>query len=169
VSLGADDVMDPWYSLGTGNALDVAHMAVHVAHMTGRAEVDETFEMVTERAAAALGLGDRYGLAPGRPASFVVLQAADRFDAVRRRLPPRLGGQPRRGRRPGPAGGEHPDVARAGGGVRGVRPRPRRRRARGLTAVRVAVLSSSPRRDGNSRLLADAAAEGAAAAGHDVE
>jgi cytosine deaminase len=90
VSLGADDVMDPWYSLGTGNALDVAHMAVHVAHMTGRAEVDETFEMVTERAARALGLGERYGLAPGRPASFVVLQAADRFDAVRRRLPPRL-------------------------------------------------------------------------------
>ena len=35
--------------------------------------------------------------------------------------------------------------------------------------MRVAVLSSSPRRDGNSRLLADAAAEAAAAAGHDVE
>lgn len=35
--------------------------------------------------------------------------------------------------------------------------------------MRVAVLASSPRRDGNSRLLADAAAEGAAAAGHDVE
>jgi multimeric flavodoxin WrbA len=35
--------------------------------------------------------------------------------------------------------------------------------------VRVAVLASSPRRDGNSRLLADAAAAGAAAAGHDAE
>jgi cytosine deaminase len=90
VSLGADDVMDPWYSLGTGNALDVAHMAVHAAHMTGRAEVAETFEMVTERAARTMRLGERYGLAPGRPASFVVLQAGDRFDAVRRRLPPRL-------------------------------------------------------------------------------
>ena len=90
VALGADDVMDPWYPLGTGNALDVAHMAVHAAQMTGRAEVAETFEMVTERAARALGLGERYGLVPGRPASFVVLQATDRFDAVRRRLRPRL-------------------------------------------------------------------------------
>jgi cytosine deaminase len=90
VALGADDVMDPWYSLGTGNPLDVAHMAVHAAQLTGREEVAETFEMVTTRAAGVLGLGEGYGLAPGRPASFVVLQATDRFDAVRRRLPPRL-------------------------------------------------------------------------------
>ncbi|HSM84105.1 MAG TPA: cytosine deaminase, partial [Nodosilinea sp.] len=34
VSLGHDCVQDPWYSLGTGNMLDVAAMAVHVCQMT---------------------------------------------------------------------------------------------------------------------------------------
>jgi cytosine deaminase len=36
-----------------------------------------------------LSLGDRYGLAPGRPASFLLLDAADGFDVVRRQVRPR--------------------------------------------------------------------------------
>ena len=35
VSLGHDCIQDPWYSLGTGNLLSVAEMAVHVCQMTG--------------------------------------------------------------------------------------------------------------------------------------
>jgi cytosine deaminase len=35
VAFGHDCVMDPWYSLGCADMLEVAHMAVHVAQMTG--------------------------------------------------------------------------------------------------------------------------------------
>jgi hypothetical protein len=35
VAFGQDCVMDPWYSMGSGDMLEVAHMAVHVGQMTG--------------------------------------------------------------------------------------------------------------------------------------
>ncbi len=84
VSLGYDDVMDPWYSLGTGNMLQPAHMAVHVAQMTGRKEVMACYDMVTRNAARTLGVEERYGLEVGRPADFIVLDAPDAWDALRR-------------------------------------------------------------------------------------
>ncbi|NJO21461.1 MAG: cytosine deaminase, partial [Spirulinaceae cyanobacterium RM2_2_10] len=51
VSLGHDCVQDPWYRFGTGNMLDVAHMAVHVCQMTGGAETEACFDMVTHQGA----------------------------------------------------------------------------------------------------------------------
>lgn len=84
VSLGYDDVMDPWYSLGTGNMLQPAHMAVHVCQMTGRNEVMACYDMVTGRAARTLGIEDRYGLEVGRPANLVLVDAQDKWEAIRR-------------------------------------------------------------------------------------
>ena len=83
VSLGYDDVMDPWYPLGTGGMLQPAHMAVHACHMTSREEVVACFDMVTEGGAKTLGL-EGYGLAEGSPADFVVVDAPERWEAVRR-------------------------------------------------------------------------------------
>ncbi len=83
VSLGYDDIMDPWYPLGTGGMLQPAHMAVHACHMTGREEVVACFDMVTEGGARTLGL-DGYGLAEGSPADFVLVDAQDKWEAVRR-------------------------------------------------------------------------------------
>ena len=37
VAFGQDCCMDPWYSLGSGDMLEVAHMGLHVAQMTGQA------------------------------------------------------------------------------------------------------------------------------------
>jgi cytosine/creatinine deaminase len=88
VAFGGDDVMDPWYPLGTANPLQVAHVGAHATQLTAPAEVAECFRMVTERAAAVVGLGDRYGVQAGRPASFLLLPATDRFDAVRRQVAP---------------------------------------------------------------------------------
>lgn len=84
VSLGHDCVQDPWYSLGTGSMLDVAYMAVHVCQMTGMAEVDACFDMVTVNGAKTLQLSD-YGIEVGNSASLIVLDAVSRFDAIRRR------------------------------------------------------------------------------------
>ena len=83
VSLGYDDIMDPWYPLGTGGMLQPAHMAVHACHMTSRKEVTACFEMVTENAARTLGVGD-YGIAEGKPANLVLVDAPDKWDAIRR-------------------------------------------------------------------------------------
>lgn len=83
VSLGYDDIMDPWYSLGTGNMLQPAHMAVHVCQMTGRDEVTACFDMVTENAARTLNIENCYGLEVGKPADFIIIDAKDKWDAIR--------------------------------------------------------------------------------------
>ncbi len=88
VAFGSDDVMDPWFPLGAGNPMLVAHTGVVAAQLTGQDEIAETFEMVSSRGARVLGLGDDYGIAVGRPASFVVLPASTRLDAVRRQVGP---------------------------------------------------------------------------------
>ena len=89
VAFGHDDVMDPWYPLGTANALQVAHVGTHATQMLSRDEIAETFRMVTSRAAAVLGLGaDAYGVHVGGAASFVLLPASDGYDAVRRQVRP---------------------------------------------------------------------------------
>jgi cytosine deaminase len=85
ISLGHDCVQDPWYSLGTGNMLDVASMAVHVCQMTGTAEIDACYNMVTWNGAKTLHVQDQYGLEVGKPANLIVLDATDRYDAIRRR------------------------------------------------------------------------------------
>ncbi len=84
VALGQDCVMDPWYSLGAADMLDVAHMAVHGAPMTSREAIRWTFDAVTEIPARILGL-ERYGLSVGSNADMVLLQAADPIEAVRLR------------------------------------------------------------------------------------
>lgn len=85
VSLGHDCVQDPWYSLGMGNMLDVAHMAVHVCQMTGMAEIDACYDMVTVNGAKTLNLAESYGITVGKPANLIVLNAESRYDAIRKR------------------------------------------------------------------------------------
>ncbi len=84
VALGQDCVMDPWYSLGGADMLDVAHMAVHGAPMTSREAIRWTYDAVTEIPARILGL-EGYGLWVGANADMVLLQASDPIEAVRLR------------------------------------------------------------------------------------
>lgn len=88
VGWGQDCVLDPWYSLGTADMLDVAFMGLHVAQMTSPEEMARCFDMVTHQNAQILGLED-YGLAPGNRASLVVLDAGNPIEALRLR-PSRL-------------------------------------------------------------------------------
>lgn len=88
VGWGQDCVLDPWYSLGTADMLDVAFMGMHVAQMTHPAEMARCFTMVTETNAQIMGLSD-LGLRKGGLASLVVLDAAGPVDALRLR-PARL-------------------------------------------------------------------------------
>nr|WP_019501983.1 cytosine deaminase [Pseudanabaena sp. PCC 6802] len=85
VSLGHDCIQDCWYSLGTGNMLDVASMVVHVSQMTGMTEINACYDMITWHGAKTLNVHDAYGIEVGKPANLIVLDASDRFDALRRR------------------------------------------------------------------------------------
>ncbi len=84
VAFGHDCVMDPWYSLGSGDMLDVAHMGLHVAQMTSQAGMRACFDAVTVNAARILGL-EGYGIAPGCDANLVLLDARDPVEAIRLR------------------------------------------------------------------------------------
>ena len=82
VAFGQDALMDPWYSLGSYDMLEVAHMGLHVAQMTGVEQMQQMFAAVTTNGAQVLGLKD-YGLEPGCQADMVILQAANPQEALR--------------------------------------------------------------------------------------
>ena len=84
VGWGQDCVLDPWYSLGTADMLDVAFMGLHVAQMTSPEEMRTCFDMVTVNNAKTLGLTD-YGLHVGAKASLVILDAGGPVEALRLR------------------------------------------------------------------------------------
>src|SRR5690606_8547803 len=55
-AFGHDCVMDPWYSMGSGDMLEVASMGLHVAQMTSREDVRKCFELVTNGPAKVMHL-----------------------------------------------------------------------------------------------------------------
>ena len=84
VAFGHDCAMDPWYSLGSADMLEVANMGLHVAQMTSQAQMRACFDAVTVNSAQVLGL-EGYGIAVGNRADFVLLQARDPIEAIRLR------------------------------------------------------------------------------------
>lgn len=84
IGFGSDCVMDPWYSLGKADMLDVAHMGLHVGHLSSRFDMEWCFDAVTTNSAKIMGL-DGYGLKKGCKANMVILQANDQIDAIRLR------------------------------------------------------------------------------------
>ena len=84
VAFGHDCVMDPWYAMGSGDMLEVAHMGLHVAQMTSQQGMRACFDAVTVNAAKVMHL-QGYGLEVGCDASFVLLQARDAVEAIRLR------------------------------------------------------------------------------------
>lgn len=82
VSFGHDCVMDPWYSMGSGDMLEVGHMAIHVAQMAGIDDKKRIFDALTVNSARTMGIAG-YGLKKGCNADLVILQANDTLEALR--------------------------------------------------------------------------------------
>jgi cytosine deaminase len=80
--------MDPWFPLGTANPCQVALVGALATQLTSPAQVGECHRAVTDRAARVLGVQQSYGIEVGRPASFLVIDAADPFDVIRRQVRP---------------------------------------------------------------------------------
>ncbi|WP_299427064.1 amidohydrolase family protein [uncultured Shimia sp.] len=84
VGFGSDCVMDPWYSMGTADMLDVAFMGLHVGQLSSREDMAWCFDAVTQNSANIMGL-EGYGIAKGCAANLVLLQARDKIEAIRLR------------------------------------------------------------------------------------
>ena len=88
VAFGHDCVMDPWYSFGSHDMLEVAGMGLHVGQMTGVEQTQSCFDAVTKNAAQTMQFTG-YGLEVGCKADMVILDCQSAFDAIRLR-PARL-------------------------------------------------------------------------------
>tara|TARA_R100000027_G_scaffold67706_1_gene68041 strand:- start:4050 stop:5291 length:1242 start_codon:yes stop_codon:yes gene_type:complete len=87
VALGQDCVRDPWYPLGTGNLLDVAHMTVHASQMTGIDAMNRLLPMITSNGAAAMGLPG-YSMREGEPAHLLIFSESNFVELLRLRPRP---------------------------------------------------------------------------------
>ncbi|MFO0973499.1 MAG: amidohydrolase family protein [Phycisphaerae bacterium] len=87
VAAGQDCICDPFYPLGTGQMLDVAHTLVHADHLSAPDQIEQAYDCVTTRAAGAMRLAD-YGIRPGAAANLVILPVADAREAIRQRPVP---------------------------------------------------------------------------------
>jgi len=84
ICFGHDDIFDPWYPLGTGNMLQVLHMGIHAAQLMGYEEIINSIDLVTKNSAKTLHIEDEYGIEAGKPANFIVLNADNEFDVIRK-------------------------------------------------------------------------------------
>lgn len=88
VGAGQDCIKDPFYPLGTGQMLEVAHMLVHADHLSGAEEIEYALDCVGANSARIMGIAG-YGVSPGCGANLVVLPAPSAHEAVRTRPLPR--------------------------------------------------------------------------------
>jgi cytosine deaminase len=87
VCLGMDDISDAYYPYGRNNLLEVAFLVSHLLWMTTHADMETLYDMITTKAAQAIGLDD-FELKVGAPANLVVLNEASILDALRNHEPP---------------------------------------------------------------------------------
>ncbi len=83
VSIGNDNIMDPFGPLGKGNMLQAAHMLLHTAHLSGNSQVKSLFDMITINGAKTLNMDKGYGIEVGNQADLIILDARDEKEAIR--------------------------------------------------------------------------------------
>jgi cytosine deaminase len=74
VALGQDDIADAYYPYGRNNMLEVAFLASHLLWMTSLQEMDVLYDLITTKAAQAVGIRD-FEMKEGHSANLVVLDA----------------------------------------------------------------------------------------------
>ncbi len=90
VCFGQDSIKDPWYPLGNGNILRILDAGLHICHMMGFEDLARSLDLVTDNSARTLNLGEGYGIAVGRPANLLILDAESDYEAVRRQAKARV-------------------------------------------------------------------------------
>ena len=81
VCVGSDNVQDPFQPIGNYDLLSMANLTAMAAHMTGAAQIAESFEMISTRPARAMNL--ERGVRVGAVADLVIVNASSKLEAVR--------------------------------------------------------------------------------------
>lgn len=84
VCFGHDDILDPWYPLGTGNMLQVLLMGIHASQLMGYTEIINSIDFITKNSAKTLNISALYGIEEGKPANFIILDAKNEYEAIRK-------------------------------------------------------------------------------------
>jgi cytosine deaminase len=82
VAMASNNIRNAFTPSGNGDLLEIGLLLAHAAHMSGAAERGVIPELFTHNAARALGVEDEYGIAPGKPADFVVLETKNWNDVI---------------------------------------------------------------------------------------
>ena len=82
VSFGHDDINDPWYPMGNGSLRDVVFLGLHVCQMMGYEQIMDSYKLITYNGAKSLHISDHYGIEVSKPASFIVLDAKNYYEAL---------------------------------------------------------------------------------------
>lgn len=82
VSIGNDNIMDPFGPLGKGNMLQAAHLLLHTAHLSGNNQILNLFDMISVNGAKTLNVKE-YGVEVGNQADCIILDARDEKEAIR--------------------------------------------------------------------------------------
>lgn len=82
VSIGNDNVMDPFGPLGKANMLQAAYLLAHTGHLSGNDQILQLFDMITINAAKSFNDKD-YGIEVGRQGDCIILDAKDEKEAIR--------------------------------------------------------------------------------------
>lgn len=84
VAFAQDSIADYWYPLGNGNMMNILDNGIHLAHYTHIDEINKALDLITANGAKVMNIED-YGIKAGNSANFIVLDAADAYEAVRER------------------------------------------------------------------------------------
>lgn len=82
VAIASNNIRNAFTPSGRGDLLEIGLLLAHVAHMSGVADRPLIPPLFTHNAAKALGMEESYGIAPGCPADFVVLDSRDWNDII---------------------------------------------------------------------------------------
>ena len=88
VAFGQDDIADAYYPYGRNKMLEIAFLCSHLLWMTSLRDMETIYDMITTRAAKAMGVKD-HELKIGAPADLVVLNAESVYEAIWYQVEPR--------------------------------------------------------------------------------
>lgn len=82
VSIGNDNIMDPFGPMGKGNMLQAANLLMHTAHLSGNDQMPQLLDMISVNGFKTLNLHDNK-IEVGSQADFIILDAKDEKEAIR--------------------------------------------------------------------------------------
>src|SRR5699024_5717958 len=88
VASAQDSIADYWFPLGNGNMMNILDNGIHHAHYTHIDEINKALDLITVNGAGVMRIDEDYGgygVETVKPANFIVLDAADPYEAVRER------------------------------------------------------------------------------------